>query len=216
MKNSKNTSKTQAGRCIECAYGHFPDDPPLTGECRFNPPRAVYAKGDTAANRHFVSVRFDDWCGKYKQGTPETEERLAMLQPFLSEDQLYKDAKRFLLAEDVTSNLTLFEQLHSLGKLTPKDVHEIAQGIRKSKEALTKGFSAPDLFIEWQRRAADMDHPEACYYFALALVQDEYALYDETLSKQYLMKSADLGLTSAQQRVEDDKFFKIESALPQS
>ena len=42
---------------------------PLTGECRFNPPRFISEEDDFIG--HWPMVNIEDWCGKFQ---PEEEE----------------------------------------------------------------------------------------------------------------------------------------------
>jgi hypothetical protein len=211
MNRSTKSEKSHFQGCIVCQYGHFIDELPLQGECRFNPPRTVFDKSSSNAERHFVNVKFDDWCGKLKiVETPQTSAQLKKMLPYLSSEQMYMEAKRALQDGNLNFSLKLFERLYQSDKLTNDVLNEISETILKSLNDKLDDDNLKSLFVEWQRRAADMGHPRACFYYALTLVQKRYFLLDEELSKKYLLRAAELGYGPAKKKVDSGDFLKLD------
>jgi len=197
--------------CITCRHGHFVEDLPLGGECRFNPPRQFIGRDNTNNGRHFVHVRFDDWCGKrINEVSAETVAKFEKVRPYLSSDQAYIEAERALLSGDFDLSLKLFEPLYQSGELSMDMLNKISETLHNSPVNAPDNGDLKLLYVTWLRRAADMGHPRACYFYAITLVSKDYSLLDEALSKEYLLKAAELGYGTAKKKVESGVFLKID------
>lgn len=211
MTKNRNQSISNFQGCIACQYGHFVEDLPIHGECRMNPPRSFIGKDNTNTGRHFVHVRFDDWCGRLKnEMSTQTAAKLEKVRPYLSSDQIYMEAERALLSGDFDLSLKLFEPLYQNDELSMDMLNKISETLHKSQVNAPDSDNLKPLYITWLRRAADMDHPKACYFYALILVTRDYSLLDEALSKEYLLKAAKLGYGTAKKKVESGIFLTID------
>ena len=196
--------------CLTCKYGHFTNDIPLQGECRFNPPRAIFDRSGASTGRNFVQVKFDDWCGKlHKKVTPETKSQLEKLRPYLSPEDMTKTATRAMKDGNHAVFLPIFELLFESNKMDSELIFKVSEKTLDALKVDSEQESLRSAFVMWQRRAADMDHPRACYLFALTLVQSEFLLMDEPAAKNYFLRAAELGDSTAKSRIDAGDFPKF-------
>ncbi len=144
--------------CLTCKFGEFDTDIPQLGECRFNPPRAVFSKERSTFNRHFVAVRFNDWCGKMCTVVPQDlDEKLEKLRPFLSGEQLYVEAKKVFSAGGVVEGLRLLEQPYQQGIIKSTMMRRIQKTLNELPDVDLEKAELRDLVETWRHRFGETD-----------------------------------------------------------
>lgn len=156
----QSESRSEYRLCILCRAGHFQTEPPLSGECRRNPPRSFLDDG--RPGRFFPFVRFDDWCGQHSAigDKAKISARLAAVGPYRSPAIRLQMANRLYEDGDHSAARPIYESIYSGNS----DEAEIAHRIGRSYLAACRKKGEPSACkaaLKWLTEAADRSHPAA-------------------------------------------------------
>lgn len=191
--------------CLLCSSGHFKESPPLSGECRQNPPRSFLDDG--RPGRFFPVVRYDDWCAKHSliRDKAEIKTLLNAIDQYRPVEKRLERAHALYDAKDFATARPIYQSLYN-GSVGEADIaYRIGRcylnSCRKSKDV-----EACEPALTWLTEASN--HGHAAAPMSLGFLYAHGLGVERSLDRanELLKASADRGHPAAVEKMSEGGF----------